>query len=108
VDWRLIDFEKHLAQQAAEIGGSSYQKSPATTNYIREVLKRYGALELPDPIRPPDDKPVRVFAIRNQAKWLELRANKGGGHRACVEEYLVGHPSDKYHASYTEGGLPND
>jgi len=89
--WSVVDFERHLARQASETGGSSYQRSPVTSNYIREVLKRHGARELPEPIKPPGERPIRVFAIRNQAKWLEIRANKDGGHRACVEEYMAGH-----------------
>jgi Domain of unknown function (DUF3854)/Family of unknown function (DUF5906) len=88
--WSVADFEKHLARRAMEISGSSFQKSPASVNYIREVLKCHGARELPGTIQPPGRPTVRVFAIRNQVKWLAVRA-ADGGHKACVDEYLVGH-----------------
>lgn len=86
----IADFEKHLADRAAAVSGGSYQKSPASPNYIREILKRYGAQELPEPIKPPGRNALRVFAIRNQAKWLAVRV-ESGGHKLCVDEYLVGH-----------------
>jgi hypothetical protein len=88
--WSIADFEKHLGNRSAAINGSSYQRSPASMNYIREILKRYGARELPEPIKPPGRNALRVFAIRNQAKWLAIRA-ESGGHKLCVDEYLVGH-----------------
>jgi Domain of unknown function (DUF3854)/Family of unknown function (DUF5906) len=106
--WEVADFEKHLANRASGISGNTYQRSLATSNYIREVLKRYGARELPDPIKPPEQKACRVFAIRNQDKWLALRANKDGGHRACVNEYLVGHPREKFDGPLSERDMPDD